>query len=116
MTKTLFRSDRECLQAWFEALGPMDGMSTKVAKFVVVDSWVWCNVEMFLIPLDTFRATFERCVELLSEACGDFRQRMKRAPEKAQPVPAPSEHEGFCDDCAAELSAPEPTDEPERSH
>ncbi len=90
--------------------------SYKVAKLVVVDGWVWCNVEMFLIPLDTFRATFERCVELLSEACGDFRQRMKRAPEKTQPAPAPSPHEGFCDDCAAELSALEPTDEPERSH
>ena len=29
MTKNLFRNDRECLQAWFEALGPMNGASSK---------------------------------------------------------------------------------------
>ncbi len=29
MTQTPFRGDRECLQAWFEALGPMNGASAK---------------------------------------------------------------------------------------
>ena len=53
----------------------------KVVKFTVVDGCVWASVEMFIEPLASFRSTFGRCADLLCEACGDFRNRMKKPPE-----------------------------------
>lgn len=55
----------------------------KVAKLMVIDGRVWCNVEMFLDPIESFRATFERCTDLLCEVCGDFQRQMRRSPEPA---------------------------------
>ena len=65
----------------------------KVVKFVVVDGWVWGNVEMYLQPLDVFRATFDRCADLLCETASEFCRRMRRTSEKPRPVSAPSPHE-----------------------
>ena len=53
----------------------------KVVKLTVVDGWVWASVEMFIKPLEHFRNIFDRSADLLCEACGDFRHRMKHPPE-----------------------------------
>ena len=76
----------------------------KVVRFVLVDGFVWANVEMYVDPLEAFRGTFDRCADLLCETTAEFRQRFRHAMK----TPAPSDpavgeqHEPLCDDCAGE--------------
>jgi hypothetical protein len=51
--------------------------SYKVVRFVLVDGWVWANVEMYIDPLSAFRGTFDRCADLLCEITAEFRRRMR---------------------------------------
>ncbi len=58
----------------------------KVIKFVVVDGWVWANVEQYFHPLEAFRGSFDRSADLLCETAADFRRRMRKA-MAAEPPP-----------------------------
>ena len=51
----------------------------KMVRFVLVDGWVWANVEMYIEPLSAFRSTFDRCADLLCETTAEFSRRMRRA-------------------------------------
>ena len=74
----------------------------KVVRFVLVDGWVWANVEMYLDPLSGFRSTFDRCADLLCETTAEFRRRIRRGMAQEPPSdPARVEQrELLCDDCA----------------
>jgi hypothetical protein len=64
----------------------------KVVKLTLVDGCIWCNVEMFLAPLESFRAMFERCVDLLCMVCGDFQRRMRGKVEPPAPPASKESH------------------------
>ena len=79
-------SEREAKVA-LETVNQMN-RTFKVVKFILVDGWVWANVEAYVHPLDTFRGSFDRCADLLCETTAEFRRRMKKAMAEA-PRPAP---------------------------
>jgi hypothetical protein len=62
----------------------------KVVKFVVVDGWVWANVEQYFHPLEGFRGSFDCSADLLCETAADFRRRMRKALAAEPPAAATS--------------------------
>jgi hypothetical protein len=48
----------------------------KVIKLYVVRNNVWAGVEMFIDPIESFRATFPRSIRLLANAVNKFREKM----------------------------------------
>ena len=64
----------------------------KVVKLTLLDGRVWCSVEMFLAPLESFRATFDRCADLLCEVGGDFQRRMRGRVEPPAPPVSEESH------------------------
>jgi hypothetical protein len=49
----------------------------KVVKFFIPRDDLWASVEMFIDPIENFRAVFARSISLLSQAVGMFRDKMQ---------------------------------------
>jgi hypothetical protein len=62
------RVERACLEAC---------CNTKVAKVFPVRDNVWATIEIFCLPVESFKLVFKRCLSALRAAVGTFAEQMK---------------------------------------